>query len=98
MYINNFGILCSQNESDNFICECEDGRVDRFPTFEFMVTLQNNEKKIFTLEPEFYVHAIKNQCLLMVGSFKLDEVPSEWKLTLLGLPFMRKYFTIFNIE
>lgn len=70
--------------SDLLICECKD--LDEFPVLEFVL-----DSKRFYVNPKEYVAKDKNTCYVLISSARVG----VW---LLGIPFLRSYYTDYNME
>lgn len=104
-----FGLSCSYMGFFNraFACECEDGNIEAFPNINFMINSQ-----VLSIPPSQYLMVKKNTCLLLIeGSLilesKIEEKyepnksstdPDPENYIVLGTPFLRNYYSVFNAE
>lgn len=70
--------------SDLLVCKCKD--LDDFPTLELIL-----ESKSFFINPSEYIHKDKNSCYVLITSARIG----AW---LLGNPFLRSYYTQFDLH
>ena len=80
-------------------CNCPgdyffDTNLADFPVLRFYIhdEKNNTEPHFFELEPEYYVEADSNICRVMLSDF------GENDYIVLGLPFLRRYYTYFDYE
>jgi len=70
--------------SDLLICECKD--LNDFPVLEFVL-----DSKRFYVNPKEYIAKDKNTCYVLISSARVG----VW---LLGNPFLRSYYTDYNMD
>lgn len=86
------GIECSQLLHTAIKCACPTHNLALFPTIEVIFT---NHVRV-TLEPHHYIHTRTDSHVCHV---LISPIPSpDEALIILGNPFMRKYYTLFDRE
>ncbi|CAD8119679.1 unnamed protein product [Paramecium sonneborni] len=70
-------------------CSCPTNDIYQFPTIKVLLDQQE-----FSLEPQFYIHTNNHEpiCYILISNIRSHND----QLMILGSPFMRKYYTIFD--
>ncbi|CAK57151.1 unnamed protein product (macronuclear) [Paramecium tetraurelia] len=70
-------------------CSCPTNDISEFPTIKILLDSQE-----FSLEPQFYIHTNNHEpiCYVLISNIRSHND----QLMILGSPFMRKYYTIFD--
>eukprot|EP01017_Pseudomicrothorax_dubius_P015269 TRINITY_DN17669_c0_g1_i2.p1 TRINITY_DN17669_c0_g1~~TRINITY_DN17669_c0_g1_i2.p1 ORF type:complete len:218 (-),score=18.75 TRINITY_DN17669_c0_g1_i2:31-684(-) len=85
---NSTGHMCSPVQDKMHVCACSEDQIAKFPSFD--IYLQNNEKLRIT--PDQYIVKRWSGCLVYLW------VSPNNHTAHLGLPFLRKYLSVFDVD